>query len=375
MGLAAAVSLGSTAGGTADRADCSTLTAANADECIRLNEIQVLGTHNSYHIAPAPAVLASLGTRGRNLEYTHKPLVRQLSELGIRQFELDVYADPEGGRFARPSALRTIKAALDAPGPELAAPGFKVLHGPDLDYRTTCATLVACLTAISDWSRANPRHVPIMILVEAKDQPVKDPEGVGYVQPLPIDAAALRALDAEILSVFDRDRIVTPDRVRGRHATLPAALQAEGWPALGAVRGKVLFALDNTDHHLAEYLRGNPALEGRVMFVSSPPGEPSAAFLKLNEVLGEEETRIREAVKGRYIVRTRADIPTEEARTGSTARRDRAFRSGAHYVSTDYPEESPFGSGYRARLPGAERLAARCNPVTAPRGCRNEWLE
>lgn len=371
---AAALWLGHPVGGTAVRADCSSITAANTGDCVRMNEIQVLGTHNSYHVVPAPDVLASLGTRGRNLEYTHKPLADQLSQLGIRQFELDVYADPEGGRFARPAALRLFKG-LDPPGPELARPGFKVMHGPDLDYRTTCATLAACLTGIRDWSRANPSHVPIMVLIEAKDQPMDDPKGVGYVKPLPIDAAALRALDAEILSVFDRDHLVLPDRVRGTHATLPAALQADGWPTLGSVRGKVLFALDNTEGHRIEYLRGNPALEGRVLFVSSPAGEPSAAFLKMNEVLGPEESRIREAVKGRYLVRTRSDIPTEEARTGSTTRRDSAFRSGAQYVSTDYPEESPFGSGYRARLPGAERLAARCNPVTAPAGCRSEWLE
>jgi Phosphoinositide phospholipase C, Ca2+-dependent len=80
-------------------------------------------------------------------------------------------------------------------------------------------------------------------------------------------------------------------------------------------------------------------------------------------------------VRNRYLIRTRADIPTDEARSGSTTRRDSAFRSGAQYVSTDYPAESPFGSGYLARLPGAENLAARCNPVNAPTGCRNEWLE
>jgi hypothetical protein len=112
-----------------------------------------------------------------------------------------------------------------------------------------------------------------------------------------------------------------------------------------------------------------------MMFVSSPPGEPSAAFLKLNEVLKGEEDAIRKAVADGYLVRTRADIPTEEARSGSTLRRDAAFRSGAHYVSTDYPEDSPFGSGYRARLPAAENRPARCNPVTAPPGCRNDWLE
>ena len=85
--------------------------------------------------------------------------------------------------------------------------------------------------------------------------------------------------------------------------------------------------------------------------------------------------RIRQMVEAGFLVRTRADIPTEEARSGDTTRRDSAFASGAHYVSTDYPEVSPFGSGYIARLPGAERLAARCNPVTAPVGCRDEWLE
>ena len=140
-------------------------------------------------------------------------------------------------------------------------------------------------------------------------------------------------------------------------------------------RGKVLFALDNTDQHRIDYLHGNPSLEGRVLFVSSDPGEPSAAFIKMNEALGEDEDRIRQQVKAGFLIRTRADIPTEEARTGSTTRRDSAFRSGAHYVSTDYPQVSPFGSGYIARLPGAERLAARCNPVNAPAGCRDEWLE
>jgi hypothetical protein len=298
----------------------------------------------------------------------------QLTALGIRQFELDVFADPEGGRFARPAALRLVKG-LEPPGSELLTPGFKVLHVPDLEYRSTCTLLVSCLTAIRDWSTSHPWHVPIMIMIEVKDGALDDPEGVGYVRPLPIDAAALRALDREIRSVFADDHLVTPDRVRGRHATLAAAVQSDGWPVLRAVRGKVLFALDNTDEHRTEYLRGNPSLEGRVLFVSSMPGEPSAAFVKMNESLGDNEKLIQDNVRKRFLVRTRADVPTEEARTGSTARRDSAFRSGAQYVSTDYPEFSPFGSGYRARLPGAEETGARCNPVNAPAGCRSEWLE
>jgi hypothetical protein len=361
-------------GGRAALDECSTITAQNIDNCVRLNQLQLLGTHNSYHVAPAPPMLAKLGARARDIEYSHRPLAEQLSQLGIRKFELDVFADPRGERFARPAAFRLVKG-LDPVDSRLAEPGFKVLHTQDIDYRTTCSTLVACLTTIRDWSRSNPRHVPIMVMIEVKDSPLEDPEGVGFVTPIRIGAEELRALDDEVRRVFDDGHVITPDRVRGAHTTLAAAIQLAGWPSLRDARGKILLALDNTDEHRTDYLRGNPSLEGRMLFVSSNPGEPSAAFIKMNEALGAEEERIRRQIQAGFLIRTRADIPTGEARSGATARRDAAFRSGAQYVSTDYPEPSPFGSGYIARLPGATGLAARCNPVNAPAGCRDEWLE
>jgi hypothetical protein len=354
--------------------DCSTLTADTIDGCVRLNQLQVLGTHNSYHLAPEPALLEAGGERLVTYEYTHRTLTEQLSQLHVRQFELDVFADPEGGRYASPAALGLVPG-LEAPGPVMRQPGLKVLHVQDIDYRSTCPTLVACLTEIRDWSRAHPTHVPIMILVEAKDSMPREAERITFVEPIPFGAAELRAIDDEIRAVFDEDHLITPDRVRGPHATLQEAIRTTGWPLLRDARGKVLFALDNTEEHRLRYLEGNPSLEGRVMFVSSPPGEPSAAFLKMNEALGEDAARIREMVQAGYLVRTRADVSTVEARSGDTARRDNAFQSGAHYVSTDYPEVSPFGSGYIARLPEAAQRPARCNPITAPPGCRAEWLE
>jgi hypothetical protein len=354
--------------------DCSTPSADTIDGCVRLNHLQVLGTHNSYHLAPEPLLREAAGERLRTYEYTHRPLTEQLSRLHIRQFELDVFADPEGGRYARPAALGLV-AGLEPPGAVMREPGFKVLHVQDIDFRSTCPTLAACLVEIRDWSRAHPSHVPIMILVEAKDTVPREAEGIDFVTPIPFGAEELRALDTEIRSVFDADHLVTPDSVRGSRATLEEAIRATGWPLLRDVRGKVIFALDNTGEHRLHYLQGNPSLEGRVMFVSSPPGDPSAAFLKMNEALGDDEARIRQMVEAGFLVRTRADVSTEEARTGDTVRRDNAFRSGAHFVSTDFPEVSPFGSGYVARLPGAAHLPARCNPVTAPPGCRAEWLE
>lgn len=356
---------------------CAAVTAATADACLRLNHLQVLGTHNSYHLAPDPPVLAALGDRAQALDYTHRPLTEQLTRLGVRQFEIDVYADPKGGLYASPAVLRMgpALATLAPPGPALRQPGFKVLHVPDFDFRVTCSTLVACLTEIRDWSRAHPRHVPIMVMLELKDGPVADPRGLGLVQPLPIDGPAMDALDREIRTVFTATQILTPDDVRGNRTTLRDAIVQDGWPSLGATRGKVLFAMDNTDAHRDQYLAGHPSLEGRLLFVSAEPGSPAASFLKMNEALGAAGARIRPLAEAGYIIRTRADEPGKEARTGDTTRRDAALRSGAHFISTDYPEPSPSGSGYVARLPGDARTTARCNPVTAPAGCLDAWLE
>jgi hypothetical protein len=362
---------------TAAAPACASMTAATADDCLRLNHLQVLGTHNSYHVAPAAPILASLGDRAPALDYTHAPVPVQLDRLGIRQFEFDVFADPAGGRYAAPAGVRLGRglAAGVPPAAVMRAPGFKVLHVPDIDFHVTCPTLVACLTEVRDWSRAHPRHVPIMVMLEMKDEPRADPQGRGLVQPLPIDGAALYALDVEIRSVFDEAHLLTPDDVRGRWPTLREAIEGDGWPRLRDVRGKVLFAMDNTDAHREAYLEGHPTLEKRVMFVSATPGTAAAAFLKMNDALGEAGAAIRARVSEGFIVRTRSDEPGKEARTGDVTRRDAAFATGAHFVSTDYPDPSPFGTGYVARLPGAPRSAARCNPVTAPPGCRNLWLE
>lgn len=75
-----------------------------------------------------------------------------------------------------------------------------------------------------------------------------------------------------------------------------------------------------------------------------------------------------------YLVRTRADADTVEARKGDVRRRDEALGSGAQIVSTDYPAFEPARwTGYSVALP--DGVTARCNPVNAPTECRNAPLE
>ena len=62
----------------------------------RLNEIQVIGSHNSYHIGLAPnetAWLTKVNPKSAaGLDYQHPSLDVQFDN-GVRQVEIDIYAD------------------------------------------------------------------------------------------------------------------------------------------------------------------------------------------------------------------------------------------------------------------------------------------
>jgi hypothetical protein len=333
----------------------------------RLNQIQVIGSHNSYHIAPAPTVLGLIASGGRrnaeSLDYTHRPLAEQFSQLGIRQIELDLYADPKGGLFSEPGLRKMLKGMGKEPGPDpnekgqLASPGLKVLHVQDVDFRATAPTFIDALKQIRAWSQAHRRHVPILILIELKDDAIR----LLSTRPVPFDRDMIEKIDAEILSVFKRDEILTPDAVRGRFATLPEAIKAQGWPVLDAVRGQVLFALDNEDSKRDRYLEGHPALKDRLMFVTVEPSHAAAAWFKINNPIKDFD-KIQRLVREGFLVRTRADADTVQARSGDVTQRDKALASGAQFVSTDYREPDSRFSKYQVQFPSG--LVARSNPVS-----------
>ena len=362
--------------------DCEVdgLTPAQHDRCVQLNQLQVLGTHNSYKLPLPDGVRGLLETvmpdLVRELDYAHDPLPEQLAEQGIRQIELDVFADPDGGRYAEPLGLCLFEELPDGGLPELQEPGVKVLHAQDVDFETTCPTLIGCLEQVRGWSDDHPRHLPIAVLIEAKTSLIEDelPDGLDlpldFVEPLPFTTERLDDLDAEIRSVFADDRLITPDDVRGDAERLEDAVLDDRWPTLSQARGKVMFLLDNRGVERTRYREGRPNLEGRAMFTSSSPGEDDAAFVQLHEPRGDGDT-IADAVRDGYLVRTRSDIPGQEAYSGDTSRRDAALGSGAQFVSTDYPFQSPY-SDYIVTIP--DGTPARCNPVNAPTWCDTDLL-
>jgi hypothetical protein len=347
------------------------------DDAVHVNQLQVIGTHNSYHVGFAPSAAKLMRKTAPKvfaaLDYRHPALTRQLDD-GVRQVELDVYADSKGGLYAHPAITGLIaKAGLPADPPITAEgvmekPGFKVMHVQDIDQRSTCQPFTACLAELRAWSRSHPGHVPLFVLIETKQGALK--VDFPSVRPEPFTPAVFDALDREIASVFPRGEIVAPDDVRGNHASLDEAVRDGGWPTLAQARGKVVFMLDQRPME-ATYLDGHPALRGRLIFTNATPGAADGAFTECNAC---SAAQIDALVKRGYLVRARTDDPAEgQAVRNDTARRDAVLASGAQLVSTDYPAGEPAASGYAVGLPG--RAAARCNPVLKPAGCKDEALE
>ena len=317
-------------------------------------------------------MLAVARRAGANIEYTHRPLAEQLTRLGIRKFELDVFADPEGGRYR--AAGRVSAGEGPRPGRARAArAGFQ--GAPHAGPRLPHDLQHALLPERSRLVARHPWHVPIMVMIEAKDSPLEDRDGVGFVKPLPIGPNELRALDDEIRSVFDvgsghhaRPRVRPACDARrgdpdGRLAT------AAGGPRQGAVRAR--------QHRPAPdrlSARAIPSLEGRMLFVSSMPGEPSAGFIKMNEALGEDEERIRRQVRAGF----RSD-PRRRAHRGGTDRQHDAAGRGVPIGRAVRQHRLSGAQSFRVRLrrPVARRRTPErtLQPRECSAGCRDEWLE
>lgn len=369
--------------------------AANLPDTLPLNRIQILGTHNSYSQgvdpnikammdANAPSMHAMIGTMNEEarkdfllahpndvtmseaLNYSYTSLTDQLNH-GVRGLEIDINADPEGGAYADPGAYKMLRAKgvtnlLPYDASAMHAPGLKVLHMADIDFRASCQTFRACLTEMKAWSDANPRHVPLFIMVEAKVSGGMFPRE----KPVPsFTDATYDEMDQTIIDIMGRDNVITPDDVLGRYPTLEKAVLAGNWPKLGDARGKFIFMLSTATGKdgASAYLNNHAGLKGRMAFLDSTPGQDYAAFILDDNALvrGKE---IRDLVGKGYLVRSRADIETYEAKVNDLSRAKAAFDSGAQIVSSDFIKPgNAYGTSYVVTLPGGG--VARAMP--APR--------
>jgi hypothetical protein len=297
------------------------------DDVLQVNHVQAKGTHNSYHVETAGNTLA-------DWHYTMAPLDVQLGAQGVRQLELDLHL-----------------TSLDD--------DFEIFHLELLDEGTTCRKLRDCLRTIGEWSGAHPDHQPIYLQFEPKN---------GFTPDTP--EAYFAKLEAEILSVLVKPRLVTPDEVQGDAATLGAAVSQGGWPTLAKTRGRILMAFDNTDVVRDAYSRQGTSLKGRLLFTAALAGDALAALAILNDPVADAPA-IQAALQANMLVRTMTDAPGDPdatAQAGLTA----GLSVGAHWLSTNFPAPVP-GMSFVEVIPGG--TPSRCNPVTAPSACVAQDIE
>jgi hypothetical protein len=251
----------------------------------------------------------------------------------------------------------------------MATPGFKVIHILDIDFNSSCMTLVSCLQMVASWSRANKNHLPVVIALKSNDDRTPMP---GAHRPAKFDAAVFDALDAEIRTVFQPEELITPDSVQGTYPTLRDAVIAHNWPKIGAARGKVLFLLDDTPSKIAAYRGTRHSLEGRAMFIATDDKSPAAAFITIENPV-KQAALITADIKAGFIVHTFADADTKEAWANDTLRRDWAFASGAQVISTDFLVPDKRIGKYAVRVPGDH--IAQCDVQLSPQRCIGRDVE
>ncbi|MEZ4322826.1 MAG: Ca2+-dependent phosphoinositide-specific phospholipase C [Myxococcota bacterium] len=288
------------------------------DDVLSLNDAQVVGTHNSYHIETAAL---------QAWAYTHRPLDEQMVDLGVRQFELDLnWVDDR----------------------------WEVFHIPVLDEGTTCRAFDDCLQALLTGSETLGPHLPVLVLLEIKQ--VHDENA----------ADRLRALNTSLTSVLGPEHLVTPGDLGGTTADVAAGMSA-GWPVLEGQRGAFIPVI----HDDGDWAATAREVQPDALFLDGF-GDLAAPWAAYHSMNNPDDPRIAEVVSAGHLVRTRADSDTEEARAGDTSRRDAALASGATFISTDFPSPHP-ETGYVVEIPGGE--PAGCSPVGAPSSCEALALE
>lgn len=347
-------------------------------DSLKINQIQTLGSHNSYHkrankfvlnFLKGLAPIAPKEFNPKELDYAHEPLDIQLDSFNLRSFEIDIYADPKGGQFYYRKKNNLLGKPKSSHIEALKQPGFKVMHIPDIDYNSNFITFKESLNFFKKWSDAHPNHLPIYLLIECKTETIADKiPNLHFTKSIPFSPEICDDMDKEIKAIFGDSlkNIITPDDVRGNYTTLNEAVLAGNFPTVAAARGKFIFVMMSAE---SQYLQNHPSLKDRAMFAFSEPGKPEAAFIKQDEP--NDINYIQDLVKKGYIIRTRADLPNTQNRSGDYTQQNAAFNSGAQIISSDYYTPDPRYKkhpkkfkNYYTRFSGND--IGRINPVNVP---------
>jgi hypothetical protein len=201
--------------------DENTFTDIPASELskLRLNDVRFLATHNSYkqYGSASGKLMIRLATNKNEanaLRYAYKQLTNQLED-GIRSFEIDV---------------------------RLRGTTFESLHVPLVDNMSNLINLEKGFRELKLFSDHNPKHFPIITLIEFKDDWT-------FLDPKirKIGDAEFSDFDRILKEVFGEKLFRPADFLAATGAkSLPDAVRA-GWPTIESMMGKFIFIVHSGD--------------------------------------------------------------------------------------------------------------------------------
>lgn len=281
-------------------------------EGVKINEIAVIGTHNSYQLLATPQKRAlenvrsflSSGKKGGNRNFEMDTYTEQL-ERGVRNLEIDIETVDNEGDIS-----------------------FITTHNPITDNASSAYDFAKGLEEIAMWSDNNPGHLPVYLLVEPKGKvpAVNKLKNFSFEYALELDKVLRKVLG---------NRLLTPKQIMGGYGSLEEMRMADDWPTLKESAGKIIVLLHPCGV-TQDYIDVDKSITTQAMLPVlgfEEIDKSYASFILDNEPEVAMENNKKTVHENNLMVRTRADNYPDF----SNERYSLVENCGSHIITTDYP--------------------------------------
>ncbi len=285
------------------------------EDGVKLNEIAILGTHNSYQrLATAETrfamnIIDAITFKKAGLDtfdFEMDTLTEQL-EMGVRNVEIDIETLDKDEKIE-----------------------FKVTHNSLIDNASSAYDFTKALQEIKMWSDNNPNHIPVIIIVEPKSFVIE----INGMKKFSLEYA--QELD-KIVSDTLGDSLLTPKDMLRDYASFKEMRENDDWISLKEAQGKILVLLHDCDV-TESYIALDETIKTQNMFPMlryDDRNESYTSFILENDAWRASERKIENIDESNLIVRTRADVYPEY----SDERYEVIEDCGSQIITTDFPEK------------------------------------
>ena len=281
-------------------------------ENVKINEIAVIGTHNSYQMTETLCNrmmmkmlnIITFGAVQDKTAFEMDTFTDQL-EHGVRNLELDIETADDNGDIS-----------------------FVVTHHPLLENVSSAYDFSKALEEIALWSDNNPGHLPVYLLVEPKSlvPPINNLKSFTVEYALELDNIIRQTLG---------DRLLTPKDAMGEYSSLEDMRMNDSWPTLESAAGKIIVLMHTCDV-TPEYIAVDETISIQAMFPMvgvADTDKSYASFILANKPASAAKKRSKTIDEKNLMVRTRADSYPDF----NDERYEYAKECGSQIITTDYP--------------------------------------